>query len=467
MEMATRRGTSRFSKALPTPPERPLLPVQQKRDESPASISTSLHSPLPPFPVEKMQTASIPRRPVGGPTLHTKTPSRESVSSIYSDSPGFSRSLSNSSRQTKDSISGVDSEIGLTPPLPPKDEQRKRLPKISSSTLASPISKLHSSPPRPEIWRRRSQKSDKAISFSELKLEKSNGSTASPPQGEPPNRSLPAIPTQLPRSITGRKPVPARPAPKQPDLMGDKLSKLKDNDKDKKGLGESRRLEAMAVQNPSFNRLPTPEYLKTERQESMIPQVLSPVSPETPPNENPPQVPLKSESRATLHVTPLANTTNRPNLLSSHSRDSSETLTITSEPSIMRSPQPKKAFAARILTPQPSPSPQSEETSPLAPPPPASMGVKFPTLPSPAAEGTVVPGAPLTSVHFDCYQSHKLMRSSRNTLCPVACMVCEKKDNQTRWCCNWCTLRVCGSCMQLLATIPGKDLKVCLKRIGR
>ena len=404
------RGRSRFSKALPTPPA--------SRAKSPPS----LHSPLPPLPKEKMSTTiAILRRPVGGgQTNNSKTISIASVSSVYSDSPGLSRSISDSSNITKDSLSAVSE----TPPLPPKDSQRQFGTPKTPNILGSP---LLNSPPRPEIWRRRSVKSDRSISFPELKLEKSNGSTASPPSRKerPPERSLPAIPNQLPRSIAGRKPVPARPAPAQP--MGNKIAKLKD------------KLESKdEAPYPSPKQLPTPEYLKTDKQ-PLTPQVLSPVSPETPP-EDPPQVPQKSDSR--------------PNLLTTHSRDTSETLTITSEPVVMRSPQPQKAYVARILTPQPSPPPAS-------PPPP----INFPGLP-PAAEGTIFPGPALDIVHLECYQSHKFMRSSRNTMCPVACMICQNKDVEMRWKCTWCCLSACGACMQVLASIPGKDLRICLERIG-
>lgn len=457
------RGRSRFSKALPIPPQPPHLSIKGEPSPTTASISTSLHSPLPPLPTDKMSTMAIPRRPVGGTTIHTKVSSVDSVSSVYSNSPGFSRSLSNS---TKESFSGVDSESPSTPPLPPKDPQRPQLPKSPKPLQASPISNFQASSPRPELWRRRSLKSDKGISVSELKLSKSNGSTASPPQNQLFERSLPPVPMQLPRSITGRKPVPipVRAAPPQPDSMGSKLSKLKD--KEKRGPSDAvRHVAPVQQQQPSSNRLPTPEYLKTDGPQSLLPQVLSPTSPETPPSENAPQVPLKSDSRAALNVGPMANTTN---LLTtkSHSRESSETLTVTSERPIMRSPQPQKTFVARILTPQPSPS-TTPDASPLELPSPIRPNIKFPTLHSIVPEGTAFPAPPLNIVHFECYQSHKSMRSSRNSICPIACMVCQRQDAEKRWKCTWCCMSACGSCMDVLVAIPGRDLKICLERIEK
>jgi hypothetical protein len=460
------------------------VPISKDKSPTFISISTALHSALPPIPKDsppvlqsKMSAMAILRRPVGGaPSEPSKTASVGSFSSsVYSDSPGFSRSLSNSSNKTKDSQSGIDSESGPTPPLPPKDSQRQQLPETPKSTLASTAEGFQTSPPRPEIWRRRSVKSDRSIVVPELRLNKSNGSTASPPRQLPPERELPAVPSQLPRSLQGRKPVPVRPAPPQPDTsgMGIKLSKLRD--KHKRGSSDSSE-NAQPHTHPTFTptRLPTPEYLKTDKQQPMTPQVQSP---ETPPHDLPPVVPQKSESRNTSQNTlvpdgVLADTTNRPNLLSSHSRDTSETLTITSEPQVMRSPQPKKAYAAKILTPQPSPPVDPSVSSPLVLPSPAApsnqnTNIKFPKFSTPASPGTVLQGPEIGIVHFECYQNHKLMRSSKNVLCPTACMICKKKEGGPRWRCSWCCLSACGACMQVLTSVEGRDLRVCVERVGK
>ncbi|PMD36476.1 hypothetical protein L207DRAFT_545978 [Hyaloscypha variabilis F] len=412
-------------------------------------------SALPPLPEgEAKKPIAIPRRPVGAHSNHAKAPSIASISSVYSDSPGLSRSLSNgSSYNTRDSLSGVDS----TPPLPAKDNQRSRTMPSSPTILSSPISSLRSSPSRPEIWKRRSERSEKSLSFPELKLDRSNGSTATGRQEQPAR-------AQIPRSLGGRKPIPARPAPPQPDLMGNKLAKLKN-----KSLGESSE-ETSNDEAPnlytSFKRLPTPEYLKTDKAQPLTPQVVSPASPVTPPEEQAPEVPAKSEARGNIAAA-LLDSTNRPFFPPMHSREPSETLTITSEPAVKRSPQPKKAFAAKILTPQPSPDKASPLSLPSPISPPAGLGIHFPTLPGHAEQGAVMSGLPLNDLHFDCFQSHKFMRSSRNAICPIACMICERKDAEMRWKCVWCCLSACGSCMQVLSSIPGKDLRICLERVGR
>lgn len=465
------RGRSRFSKALPISPGD--TSKSRERVSSPALISKYMHSPLPALPKEQMAMA-IPRRPVGAPTGTgiggtelSRAPSVKSVSSVYSDTPGLSRSLSDTS--TKDSLSGVDSDVGPTPPLPPKDRQRQQnLPATPDKLANGSLPNFNPSPPRPELWKRRSVSSNKSISFAELKLAKSNGSTASPPRKQEPQQDR-----GLPRSVAGRKPVPARPAPPQPDLMGNKISKLRNKGQGEKGdtsddLGKN---EAPKQGYPSFQRLPTPEYLKADKQQPPTPQVLSPASPFTPPDDaKPPALPRKSDSRAenirpNISRSDSNSTTIRPAVSSTHSRETSETsqtLTITSEAPVLLAPHPEKPFAARLLTPQPSP----DKTSPLALPSP-THGKRFPTIQSPAAKGTIFPGLPLDVVHLDCFQAHKLMRSTKNTVCPVACMICKRKDTEMRWRCTWCCLSACGSCMQVLTSTPGRDLKTCLERVGK
>lgn len=412
---------------------------------------------------------SIPRRPVLPPKSPPKADSVNSASSsVYSDSPGFARSLSNSSRVTKDSLSGVDSEAGSAPPVPPK-ASRPQLPQTPEHDQENLVSKFQASPPRgPEIWRRRSVKSDRSLSITELKLVDSNGATVHPPQQPIPQRSLPPVPSQAPRRPPGRKPVPLRPAPPQPDLMGIKASKLKNIAKNVSEESSSDAAPATQLPQTPIPRLGTPVQLQSDQQQSLAPQVLSPLSPNTQPS-NPvtpatPAIPIKSESRRDT-IAPSFNSSeaNKPNFLSLSSREQNESLTIASDPAIKRSPQPRQPFATRILTPRSLPSSASDHASSPLPFP----GIDSSLLPSPAPEGTVFLGPELNIIHLECYQSHRLMRSTKNVLCPTACMVCKKKDTETRFKCTWCCVSACGSCMQVLSSIPGRDLGACLKKIGR
>lgn len=78
-----------------------------------------------------------------------------------------------------------------------------------------------------------------------------------------------------------------------------------------------------------------------------------------------------------------------------------------------------------------------------------------------------VPAPPLLPSHFDCYQSHRRMLVSRNIHCPIPCMVCRLEDEQVRWKCIWCCLRVCGRCMESLDKIRRRDLHTLVSKLER
>jgi hypothetical protein len=508
------RGRSRFSKALPSAP----------REDSPERLIKPQYSPLPPLPKDAMPAPiTIPRRPVGSGVSEKlgrpKAPSvSTTISSVYSASTGLSEG-SDTSSDERDSLSGVDSEeTGPPPPLPKKDVQRRGLagsPKTPPQThvLAQPSSGYTCAPTVTELWKRRSGKSDRSIQFPDLKLDRSNGSTAvSPPkQQEQSERSLQSIPFKLPRSTASlRRHVPARPAPPQPPtdsiLMGAKITKLKEkHSRGKPDEFVTEEVVAMGrpdgqiqIQNGNIRpaRLATPEYLDDEKKAVSTPTT----PPYTPPEEPAPELPKRSDSRPTMNGTNSRPSTQdtasqlsiqrrdiTPTLLPSvsvassedpvtdyltstpsHSRDTSETLTITTTPITKSSPQPSQSSSTvRVSTPQspPSAKPQSP-TSPKSVLSPTK--INFPTYPAPAVlAGAVSQGPPISTVQLNCYQSHRFMRSTRNTLCPVACMVCQRRDADQRWRCSWCCLSACSSCMGILASVPGKDLRVVLDRVGK
>ena len=461
-ETPRRGGRSRFSKALPMPPSPQIV----------ERTATTPHSRLPPLPI--MATNTVNRRPVGGQTHATNASivSMNSVTSVYSDTPGFSgnNSTTSTSPRTKDDSLNCDSDPWSgSSPLPPTQDAQPSQP---DNTIASREG-FQCSPPRKALWIRRSLTSDKAVAFPELQLDKSNGSTASPPR-----KGLPAIPNQLPRSIGGRKPVPLqkdhiplRGAPQPPNAMGNKLSKLEGKLSKLKHNAISKKKKSNESEpspvKPSSGRLPTPEYQRTDKQQPPTPQIMSPVSPETPPNDVSPQVPQRSEWRSTSNdISPPAK--DQPPILSF---TASEPLTITSSPA-MRSPQPKKALPIPILTPEASPSSTSFPTptirSPTALQSPNFHGnTHFPTQPQRSPPGTVLPGLPLTLTQLECYTSHKHMRRANNNVCPVACMVCQRKDLEARWRCMWCSVSACAGCMQVLERVDGRDLRGVIAKVKR
>lgn len=463
-------GHSRFSKALPTPP--PVSSTTHRYEPVNSRIGTaSPRTDLPALPIGSNKAPmSIPRRPLAGPVRPVRPVSIASAaSSVYSDSPGLSRSLSDSS--TKDSSGGVGSEDGPHPPLPPKDKESRSSgskPQTTPNKSPNTISSLGDSPPRTPIWKRRPQVTDRRVEFPELKLQKSNGSTASPPKQK---IQLEARPS-LPRSITGRKPVPKRPAPAQPDLMGNKLTKLKTKSSSATASNDDIPAPQPARQQiPPVQRLPTPDYLKADKQENAMPAVLSPASPFTPPDDKPPLIPRKSVSRShassdatvipsnfELAKSNLFEVNNKENLNMPHSRDISQVSTVTSDTTII-APQPHKPHTtAEILTPQRSPDPEAAV---------ARKRLYFPQVKSPAAPGTVFTSPSLELAHLNCYQNHKIMHTSNNKVYPVSCMVCERKDTEPRWRCSWCSVSACVSCMRVLNTTPEKNLRISLKRIEK
>ncbi|KAJ8065600.1 hypothetical protein OCU04_006276 [Sclerotinia nivalis] len=516
---------SKYTKALPSTPT-------ELKDSQETIMSKTLPS-LPErrssLPERKNSKAiSIPRRAVGSTSGASKKSSIASISSLgYSDSV-LSRSLSGNSNFTKDSLSYAGSEFRKTPPIPEKDEQTQISLETPNKDSGSPrsTSSLRSSPGQ-EIWRRRSLVTQKGIEFPDLKLQKSNGSTASPPSknaNAASDRSLPEIPSQSLRSrgLSDRErgPIPTREAPQAPAVppMGAKVSKLKEISKRKSTdqTDESTRhsdLNTDQSQNlrvgnapqsknslyPPHGGLPIPEYLRSDKiqSQSSTPKVLSQTT--VPDDLSPsPQVPTRSDDGHTHGISaPISGYPSTPqessivpNLLNrNHSRDPSETLTITSLPGVVRSPQPQKPHATKtILTPQPSPpvepaslSPSITSTTPTITTNPHSRQTSrtttsratslsysyFPLSPSSLpASGTILAAPPITSQHINCFQSHRFMRRSRNNICPLQCQTCSKGDFEQQWKCTWCCLRVCGDCMAVLTTVR-KDLRTFLGLIGR
>ena len=74
---------------------------------------------------------------------------------------------------------------------------------------------------------------------------------------------------------------------------------------------------------------------------------------------------------------------------------------------------------------------------------------------------------PLQPVHLACYQSHKRMLRAQNVRHPIPCMTCGIENEQVRWRCVWCCLRICRECMQILNQDRGRDLIGLLEKIDR
>lgn len=454
------QSQSRVSKALPLPPP------------PPPTNDAGIRGKSNPFPTQNRALPAIPRRPVGNQGDNMTVRSMRSVSSTNSESPKMVQSFGS----IINNGSTVAAEIEGVPPPPPKHNngppQLPEIPRSTNHLYSLSISSTGSNPssPQSELWRRRSVKSDKSATISDLKLNKSNGSTATPSstnQPSPPKHehSLPFLPSESTRAIVGlpgrniRKPVPVHEQAAPPNDMGSKPSKISNagirvisDVKDMARIGGKSEVSRISP----VKRLPTPDYQPTDKplQQQLSPQLFSPASPVTPSSVTSPGF-----RRDSLYLGEQPTGPDPPNprddrtlLPSLRPKERFEKPTASMEDIVPQSPRPQKPSSTSAV--------QEHQ-------PPPSVDAVSSTLPVLASPHGVSSAAALSIVHLNCYQSHKFMRSSRNDICPVECMVCEMKDKERRWMCNWCSLRCCDPCMKGLVQIPGKDLRKFLESIGK
>ena len=129
------------------------------------------------------------------------------------------------------------------------------------------------------------------------------------------------------------------------------------------------------------------------------------------------------------------NTVNAPSKLArSHSRDKSNTaLNILNSFPMAQSSIPKNVETSRY---------RPSSSSHIPPSPPA--------VPLHASLSGPIGVPPLTLAHHECYHSHRTLQLSRNVYAPVPCMTCYQEDNEPRWKCSWCCLRICRQCLEHL-----------------
>lgn len=215
-------------------------------------------------------------------------------------------------------------DLDLPPPPPLKDPQVPRTPTSApqspfsaTSSFAAPLAAANQSPPRSQLLRRRSLKKDKPLPLTELKLTSSHGSTADSPsqvqnvQQQPPAPEiLPSLAPPQPSSVSntavsplsrgytafpGRniKPQTSKTPSPQPPAMGESASKIEGkidetfkrrplSDKAIEGGIDAKGNIVKQVesgQEPTFRRLPTPEYQKSDVKTPITETIVSPVSP--------------------------------------------------------------------------------------------------------------------------------------------------------------------------------------------
>ncbi|KFY21829.1 hypothetical protein V493_07068 [Pseudogymnoascus sp. VKM F-4281 (FW-2241)] len=222
----TPSGDQSSFKALPQTPSDIVRDqtssFQSQTPEAPDDDEGSL--PSPSSLLEMVPDRAPPRKSVL--LEHARKPSAGG-SSVYSSHTvgtiGTRRSWTNSPerRESASSLVWEEEADGKPEPDSPvlgtKQEDQFELEEIlkSSQIMHSNSISSTTSSGRPEIWRRRSQKSDRSVKITDLKLAKSNGFTANQPLrntaavSDAPQIPLPAVPRKAPhRPAVG---LPSRP----------------------------------------------------------------------------------------------------------------------------------------------------------------------------------------------------------------------------------------------------------------
>lgn len=75
--------------------------------------------------------------------------------------------------------------------------------------------------------------------------------------------------------------------------------------------------------------------------------------------------------------------------------------------------------------------------------------------------------APLNKLHFACFQEHRNMPEAKNVWCSVPCMTCHKFDQEIRYRCVFCSLRICDGCHQALVKCKDRSLAELMANLDR
>ncbi|KAI1267339.1 hypothetical protein F5Y18DRAFT_335468 [Xylariaceae sp. FL1019] len=80
-----------------------------------------------------------------------------------------------------------------------------------------------------------------------------------------------------------------------------------------------------------------------------------------------------------------------------------------------------------------------------------------PAMIRPTANG-IWPAPPLSGEHYSCYKNHYRFITVRNMHYSLSCQMCHVPDDRPRRVCDWCNLRICVQCHDLLVA-NGRDLR--------
>ncbi|KAI0166655.1 hypothetical protein GGR57DRAFT_33165 [Xylariaceae sp. FL1272] len=80
-----------------------------------------------------------------------------------------------------------------------------------------------------------------------------------------------------------------------------------------------------------------------------------------------------------------------------------------------------------------------------------------PAFVQPTANG-IWPASSLGDKHYNCYKNHYRFITARNMHYSLTCQMCHVPDDKPRRVCDWCSLRICVPCHDLLVA-NGRDLR--------
>ncbi|PSS03816.1 hypothetical protein BD289DRAFT_98155 [Coniella lustricola] len=383
------------------------------------------------------------------------------------------------------------------------------------------ISLAGQSPPQPQIWKRRkSLKAVKPLAVPDLKMAASDSSTASstqpmssgrsycPPSSSQPDGLRGAISPDSPilnnskgnysaptvGPVNSQRSVPHGALPRK---MGHKHSRetldgfsayAQELEQGMANGTYEAPQYSPAAMSPASDGPPTPEYEDKQEPASGVhasytqpsnlalatppndarPLSMIPEMPDVPVERNvvtagaiapPPAGPLPSlpqrstsrpgSSSAAEHATAPAFGPGPATVLA----PSPEIRSVSPSPSAAAAPKPSIRAVPSIEVSGEEDEPQYLDTHPGEP---NHFPLRYCKLPE-VERGTVLSAAPLKTSQLNCMAGHYQFLPSRNQFHPIACQTCGIRDNETRWSCGHCAVRICIDCKEVLS-MNGKDL---------
>lgn len=273
-------------------------------------------------------------------------------------------------------------------------------------------------------------------------MSESGGSTFSRSSIDSPDASLKIARRALP----ARKPLPPSKRSSASSVMGNKGSKSEASHRD-----SSRAFSAQQSPPPpdAVGRDPTPASSSA----TITTLEYTPAGSWSLREEFERRIPDEINSREAQMSSDRKSAINGQSVLArSHSRDKSNTALhiLNSFPMVQKNGIPKNMDVSRH-------SPKPSAHTPLSPP-----AVPLHTNFQPS---TAVP--PLTRAHHHCYHSHRSMQLSRNVYAPLPCMTCYREDQEPRWKCSWCCLRICRQCLEHLENSRERTVSDILRTVRK